>query len=323
MGRSEAQRLKEGGIPTVKPSYTMVPREFIEFAPEGHPLQHPRQHLPISRSLIDSIKEKGWLPEHPACVREEGIDKHGRQHLYLVYASRRFNASGPAEQEMRAEGTLPPPHRKDDDRLYVPVIIFQGSYAEALLERVRENADPDKLADSPSVLYHMFAAIKRQGASVEQIAKVAPVGVDIAAVLRWPSLSAKAKDRLDEGDVPLSVIDLLADFPLDEQYPVLLQMIDEGATTPRKSRKLVRRIRNPQQRQLLPVPPRVVDRVVGHITGERDRDSRIAAGVLRWQTGDHTTLAEVAPELLARLVEGAKPPEKPAKGKAAAQGAKG
>lgn len=311
MGRSEAERLKQGGIPTAKPSFTKVPVDFIKFAPKGHALWHPREHLPIDRELVDSIK-RGFRTDKPIVVYEEGIHD-GVMLLHLVAGSRRTNHARVAQDELRTEGKLPLPG-SEDNRLFVPIRIVSGGYTKALEERLVENSDPLKLPDSPSVLYETFAQLRSLGAEVAQIAAVAPRGVDVEAVLRWPSLSSDAKDRLNEGDVPLCVIDAVADLPVEQQLAALLQMIDEKATTPRKARKLVRRITHPQRSQFLPVPASVVDRVAGHLAAASDRDSRVARAVLHWRNGDDTLLAELAPDLLAQLNEGKKPPEKPAKG---------
>jgi len=307
-GRNEAQRLQDGGIDASKPSHTSVPIDDVVFAPEGDALAHPRANFPIRRSLVDSMKQ-GFDWRFPFTVRERGV-VNGKMRLDIIDGSQRKIHGAIAQAELRAEGKLPL-RAEGDDRYYVAIKIFNGTDLECLAERLRLNSDPDKLPDSPSVLFATFHAMHRLGASVELIAKVAPRDIDIAALLRWPSLTTPVRDRLDLGDLPLCLIDALADLPPELQEPTLGTLIEQDALTPRKARKVVRGITHPNAARFRPVPPKVVDRVVGHVIAATDRDSQVAAGVLRWQTGDITTLADVAPELLGRLEAAKLPPPKP------------
>ena len=243
-GLNQLDRLRAAGVPLRKGNYgPMVAVEAIEFAPEGHALAHPRAHFPVDRALVESFKAKGALHTHPFLVFEGGRVKK-KYRLWAIDCARRLKAARVAEAELRAEGKLPLPGDKSkDDRLYVYVSFFKGTEVAAKRARLRENADPDKLPDSPSVLYAMFSDLERSGVSEADIRADAPRGCDVAAILRWHQLHPDVQARIDADASLVPMIAALADTPQEDQPALFEQLLASGATTARKAKREAKKAR--------------------------------------------------------------------------------
>ena len=237
-GKNELDRIRDEGIALRKPAQPLMAVDEISFAPEGHPLWHPRAHLAVDSEIVDSIKSEGFRRERPLLIREEGKVK-GKLRFYLVAGSRRLKACWQAQKELAKAGDP----RLDEGRLFVPVILLKGDYAAALIARLEENGDPTKLKDTPGVLYQMFKALEDNGVDAKEIRRHAPRDCDVNAILRWPQVCKSVQARIESGEGSAAMIDPLADTPMAEQEALFNVLVASGATTARKAKREAKKAR--------------------------------------------------------------------------------
>lgn len=232
------QRLNQNGLAAKKETrFARLWIGHVLFAPADHVLVHDREHDEVDPALVADIRAKGI--ENPLLVWSAGVQE-GVERFYVINGARRKIHATIAEREMVEAGELPA-RKSDPPYLYVPIEIFEGTANEALLERVRRNRDPHKKPDSPSVLYAQFSRLVRVGYEEREIEAAAP-GMDVAAVLRWPSVHEKVRVRLDAGEAPLSVLSAIVDVPYEKQEATFEAMVAAGAITPRKAKRLAKKI---------------------------------------------------------------------------------
>ena len=237
-GKNELDRIRDEGIALRKPAQPLMAVDEISFAPEGHPLWHPRAHLAVDSEIVDSIKSEGFRRERPLLIREEGKVK-GKLRFYLVAGSRRLKACWQAQKELAKAGDP----RLDEGRLFVPVILLKGDYAAALIARLEENGDPTKLKDTLGVLYQMFKALEDNGVDAKEIRRHAPRDCDVNAILRWPQVCKSVQARIESGEGSAAMIDPLADTPMAEQEALFNVLVASGATTARKAKREAKKAR--------------------------------------------------------------------------------
>lgn len=228
------QDLKAGGLDAKKETrFARLPVGQVLFAPADHALAHDREHDPIRPAMVADIRAKGV--QKPLLVwfagRKNGVDRY-----YVIDGAQRKIHATAAEAEMVAAGELPA-RKSDPPWLWVPIEIFEGSPAEALLERMRRNTDPLKKADCPSVLHATVARLLRLSVDPAEIVPVLPAGSTLDSIKRWPSVHAEVRVLLDAHLSPWGLLAAIVTIEHDEQPHALGAMIAAGATTAKKARK--------------------------------------------------------------------------------------
>lgn len=235
------EKLREGGIYGKKADHPKVPVQSIRW-PTGA-IAHPRQHLPADRALVDDMKRRGFRPECPLIVRDGGVDERGVRILDLVCGSRRLNAALVVELEFVAEGKCEEYVPGTESGWYVHIEFFKGDDRAVIAERLRENYDPLKLPDSPSVLYATYRQLAVLGMEPDEMPLAEKRGVTrgvLAALLDWPNIVEAAASRFESGEAPLALLPVVLDCPRDGQASALDRFIVAGAMTARKARKALR-----------------------------------------------------------------------------------
>jgi hypothetical protein len=227
-GRSATQRMTDSKIDATAGSIVNVPVNDITFAPKGSALAHPREHYPINEALRDDIVKNGV--QKPIKVRDDGNDSNGKRILTLVDGAQR-TINGKAAQAILVERGL---LAKAGNVLRVKVVFVTGSDAECLLERLRSNTDPLKVADSLSVLSATFIQLDLLGVSVSEMVAVAPKGIgprEIDALLRFGNLLPEVQIRFDNGSAPVGLLSAVLDASRNEQGKKLDELLSAGVKT--------------------------------------------------------------------------------------------
>ncbi len=292
-GENVVKRMRDIGA--VEGRLTRLPIRSIAFYEKGHALVHPRQHMPVSRELVDSIKG-GWKDDYPLGVHEEGRGNPAG----LVHGSRRYNAGLVAETELIAEGKLKP---KGDNpaQLMVPVVVLVGSELDLLKARRMENSDPLAEPDSPSVLSAEFRQMVALGMTHEECAKLQGNGYTAALVetlCQMPDLPAAVRAKFDAGEAPVTVMEALFDAAPKDRAALLDSMIESGATTPRKAKKLVKKATGQGDK-----PRRVSPAVAVAFLDHLENEVAPVAAVISYYEGDPKPLKEAKPKLFEKLEE--------------------
>ncbi len=310
MAKYLVDSLKDDGLHTSKVTNIVRVRiGEVHFAPEGTVLAHPRAGFPAKPSLVEEMRG-GYDNAHPMTVRDGGMVKGVRRFLIINGAMRKI-AGTVVEKEERAAGKL----KATDGHYMVAVRVFDGTDLECLMERARLNSDPTKTPDSPSVLFVMYAAMEKEGATHEQIGSVCPAGVDVAAILRWKAIHSDVQALLDAHPSPFGMLAALLDVPRDDQPTAYADMIAMGATTPQKARRVARKATGSERAPSLRLPsPRAFEAMRGAVNGETVK----AMDIIDFFLGRPKALTFHSPEVAALLTaardNASKPGRKPAKG---------
>ncbi len=206
------------------------------FMPRGdHPIAHPRADMPVSPAIKAHIKT--WGVQHALVVRRRPMRTPGGavDVLELIAGSRRSNAVN----EAMADGDLPTKFEM------VPIRLFEGSDAECLVERAKENNDEavNKVPDDIHVLATMARQMDRVGVDHEAIrqaigtARVKDLQT-LRALLRWPDLTPTVQERFNLG-ASLALLDGVLKVPQDEQWATLDLLEASGAKSPRRAARVL------------------------------------------------------------------------------------
>lgn len=314
-GLTEAQRLQAGGLAAQKSSMTKIRASDLSFAPKGHPLSHPRAEDDPGDDLVDSIVSNGFDATKPIVAFEVTVDE-GKKALWVIAGSRRRNASCKAEEILRSAGKL----RRDDAHLYVPVEIFDGTEAEALAYRLRENGvDPLKKPDTASVLCATYKQLAALDWTAEQMAE-ARGGTSVAeveALLRFDTLPKATRSAFDDGRLPFVLIaPFLDEIPRDKHPEAVLAAVDAGGCEhPRMAKRAAIRAAKGQESRGGQTTYRPSKKHIEAIAASLDAEHAVVAAIVRMVAfGDTTSLAEGWPHLLEQFeAVKPKPGRKPSK----------
>lgn len=289
-----ADRLKQEGLHASRVNdIVWVRLDETVFADEDDPIYHPRCKDPVTQPLVDSLYE-GYDPKYPMTVRDGGMVRGVRQLKIIDGAQRKINAV-PAQAKLRAEGKL----KKTDGHYMVAVRLFDGDDLACLLERERCQSDNLKRPHSPSVLYASYKAMEKLGATREQIAEVAPAGVDVADIMRWNVIDKKVQARLDAHPSPFGMFRALLDVPRENQSAAMDEMEQKGAVTKIKARKVARKVTGATDK------PKRVSPAVG-IAFRENLEKNLVAPVIAmvaYYEGDGGLLKKAAPKVFEKLEE--------------------
>lgn len=302
MGNLNAKgRLVEGGLAAKQGSLMKVWIRDIQFAPLGHALQHPRQGDDPGEDLVQSIVTRGFLDECPIIVAEVTV-QDSKKALYVIDGSRRTNAARAAEEILKAQKSLP----KDDLRLFVPIVIFNGSEPEALAYRLRANSDPLKKPDAPSVLATTFKQLGAFGWTVAQMAEAHGriAKSDVEALLRFTTLPDATRAAFDADVLPVSAMGEFLDRIAPEDHAAAIEAAAAagGSARPRLAKKAakkaakvpgseVEKIRAAGRVVRQRLAEMLVNNSVTKFKGEELKMARCIAGMLRRLDGDPEGMA--------------------------------
>lgn len=241
--KTPADRLRAGGLDVIRsPEGLRAAIGSLSFAPAGHLLQHPREHLATDPAMVDDIVENGVRETLVVFeeVTEEVLPGGGyATKLWVINGSRRKNHAHKAEKILHTRGVL-----AADEPLRVKIRLFEGTMVEALMEQLRDNADPMKVADSIGVLAVMICKLLKLGVTEAAIVAKAPKGVgpiEVAALAQWAKVVPEVQARFDSGEAPVGLLPAVVAEPPSKQMAMLDKLLGAGAKTSKGATRVLRK----------------------------------------------------------------------------------
>jgi hypothetical protein len=162
-----------------------------------------------------------------------------KRQLFIINGARRFNHAVEAEKLNRAAGIL-----ADDECMRLKFKLFEGTMVEALMEQLRDNADPLKVADSVAVLAVMINKLLRLGIAKEKIVAKCPKGigaVEVEALTQWAKLTLEVATRFESGEAPIGLLAAVVACPETKQMEMLDKLLSAGAKTSKGATRALRK----------------------------------------------------------------------------------
>ncbi len=242
--KSPVDRLKAGGLDVIRsPEGFKGALSAFSFAPVDHLLAHPRQHLPLDPEMVTDIAENGVQKDILVyeVVTEEIVSETGeyRRQLFILNGARRVNHAMAAEKMNRFNGFL-----AEDEFMRLKFRLFEGTMVEALMEQLRDNADPLKVADSVGTLAVMISKLLRLGISKEKIVSKCPKGigaVEVEALTQWSKLTPEVAARFESGEAPIGLLAAVVAVPESKQMETLDKLLSSGAKTSKGATRALRK----------------------------------------------------------------------------------
>ncbi len=241
--KTPVDRLNAGGLDVIRsPEGPRAALGSLSFAPEGHILQHPRQFLPLDSEMVEDIATNGV--RETLVVWEEVTEEllpsgDYRRVLWIINGSRRYNHAMAAETIVRKSGLLPA-----DEPFRVKIRLFEGTMVEALMEQLRDNADPLKVSDSVGVLAVMICKLVKLGVSETAIVAKAPKGVgpiEVEALTQWAKVVPEVQARFDSGEIPIGFLPSVVAAPPSKQMELVEKLLKTKATTSKGATRALRK----------------------------------------------------------------------------------
>lgn len=241
--KSPVDRLKAGGLDVIRsPEGFKGALSAFSFASADHLLAHPRQFLPLDPAMVADIRDNGVQKEIVVfeIVLDEIADSgEYKRQLFIINGARRFNHAVEAEKLNRAAGIL-----ADDECMRLKFKLFEGTMVEALMEQLRDNADPLKVADSVAVLAVMINKLLRLGIAKEKIVAKCPKGigaVEVEALTQWAKLTLEVATRFESGEAPIGLLAAVVACPETKQMEMLDKLLSAGAKTSKGATRALRK----------------------------------------------------------------------------------
>lgn len=185
-----------------------------------HPLYDgKRVHLPVSESVVRSMRRSGFWAHKAILVRKNGCDKNGQDILEVIDGRQRLKAALEANRRNEAEG-------KELIRVYVVIKNGQED-ADAFGLTIASNEMDQK--DGVVEKARKAARYIEMGRSIEECADL--YGKTVTTIRNWLTLlecSASVLTAVDEGKLAYTTAVDLAKLPREEQDKTLAEWDAQG-----------------------------------------------------------------------------------------------
>ena len=241
--KSPVDRLKAGGLDVIRGvDGFRAALSAITFAPAEHLLAHPRQFLPLDPDMVQDIAMNGVTKEivvYEIVLDEVADSGEYRRELYIVNGARRVNHAIAAEKLNRKSGVL-----SGDECMRLKFRLYEGTVVEALMEQLKDNADPLKVADSVGVLAVMIGKLIKLGVTEAAIEAKAPKGVgpaEVSALVQWAKVIPEVQARFDSGEAPIGLLPAIVSVPGSKQMETLDKLLGAKVKTSKGATRALRK----------------------------------------------------------------------------------